>query len=138
MSVTSRQFNHLKAMGIQLWQRKTIETELEESNIEESTGIVQDENALAINFKQLSKSMLFIDILTSLNLDLADVESKNEAKSDQQNIKVLDLGLITWEFIEHSAITFSNNTLTTPSLTDIAQSPTLKATLWQAFYQNNL
>jgi DNA polymerase III psi subunit len=124
MTITTRQFNHLKAMGITLWQRKNLaqpSSEVEETPVNNITG---DFSANEIN-----NLKIFQDILQALSIEPADI-------SWQQSH--LDLGLFNWQFTDNTTINYEKSTLTTPSLDKIAQSSTAKKQLWQTLIQHHL
>lgn len=125
MVVSKRQFNHLTEMGIQLWQRKSIDCV--------TTDVHSSDNAtqplLTFNYPQLIESQIFRDVLLCLNISSSDVIHYNNQ---------LKLGTIFWQFSSEKSFTVSNNTLTTPEFAVINESNSLKAQLWQTIQQNNL
>ena len=122
--MTNRQFDHLKEMGIFLWQRKT----LSESNMDETTSLPsQEKNTLSLD--KLFENRAFSDILKALGIN-------TEAVSLQNNH--LNLGSFNWSFLDDPSMTYQNNHLITPSIQKISQSSDAKKALWQFFIQHNL
>ncbi|MBL4941760.1 MAG: hypothetical protein JKY81_08865 [Colwellia sp.] len=142
MAVTSRQFEQLIEMGINLWQSRA---QLKSDTAEQNDFIPQSQQ----NLENLIKKTLFSDILLSLNLTIGEVKAQSSH---------LDVGLFNWYFIkevhnealnnalitdntQHSSQSSSpmntakihcvDNKLVTPSINTIAQSATLKRQLWQ-------
>ncbi|GAA6206029.1 MULTISPECIES: DNA polymerase III subunit psi [Thalassotalea] len=124
MTITTRQFNHLKAMGITLWQRKNLKQTSSEVKEESTRNITGDFSANEIN-----KLTIFQDILHALSIKPDDISWQKSH---------LDLGLFNWQFTDNANIRFEKATLITPSLDKIAQSPVAKKQLWQTFIQHNL
>ncbi|MDO6446310.1 DNA polymerase III subunit psi [Colwellia sp. 1_MG-2023] len=124
MTITTRQFNHLKAMGITLWQRKNLEQPSSEDHKTPVNNITGDFSANEINNLQI-----FQDILQALSIESADI-------SWQQSH--LDLGLFNWQFTDNTNISYDKKVLITPSLDKIAQSSAIKKQLWQTIIQHNL
>ncbi len=116
MSITSRQFDKLCEMGISLWQHK-------DENNKTIDDLVKSQHICAINLQQLTQHPLFSDIMLSIGLSLGEVTQQNDH---------LNLGLFNWYFTsnENAQIQWSEQQLITPSLDNIAQSPTLKKQLW--------
>jgi len=117
MSVNHRQFTILQEMGIPLWQQK-------ERAVLEDTPTILD-----FDINTLTQHQLFNDILLSLGLSLGEVSCKH---------KQISLGLLNWQFSEHSSISINNNMLITPEVKKIQQSPQLKAQLWQQLQEYTL
>jgi len=122
MTVSSRQFNHLTEMGIQLWQRKSLA--LESAELEEP-----DQASVEICFSSLLQSQFFLDILSCLNV------SQDEVIQEKNTLR---LGLFNWNFTLDNSIDFKDNTLFTPELSAMTASKLLKAQLWQTIVKNNL
>ena len=126
MPLSRQQFDHLSAIGIELWQRK----------VSTATTNQQGSEAEAINLAQLdrstlSSSSLLSDILQSIGVDKADIQFHQSH---------IDLGLINWQFSTDSTsgCQFQHQCLTTPELKDIAATPALKRQLWQLFTDQQL
>lgn len=142
MSINKRQFKLLKAMGITVWQRRSLlvqaalsNTNNKETNCETTlpvkvNTVAQRNNTpaeptndlIAIELTALLKQPLFKDILLSLGASSADLAiNKNQ----------IDLGIINWQFSTSEKIELKHNCLTTPELAIIANSASLKKSLWQ-------
>jgi len=135
MAITSRQFEQLTEMGIDL-----------SCNIddkEKNNYLAQNQQSLT----SLTKQKLFSDILHSLNLTIGEVKAQNDH---------LDVGLFNWYFLneeldeklnesrkekavqEESIINCIDNKLITPCIETIAQSAKLKKQLWHTIANNLL
>ena len=116
MSINQRQFEQLTAMGISLWQHKA-------ENNKTIDDIAKSQHICAINLQQLTQHPLFSDIILSIGLSLGEVSQQNDH---------LNLGLFNWYFTsnKNAQIQWSEQLLMTPSLDNIAQSPSLKKQLW--------
>jgi len=127
MTITKRQFNHLNAMGINVWQqRNTLNTlETSEANDQDPLQIT----SLSIDSNALTQHLIFTDILQCLGLSLGEVTIEK---------KVINLGLFNWQFIETENISFANNTLSTPELNAFITRKTLKKDLWITIQQEVL
>ncbi|MBO9490102.1 DNA polymerase III subunit psi [Endozoicomonas sp. G2_1] len=126
MPLSRQQFEHLNAMGIELWQRKSSTvTEHQQASQTNSKNLAQ------LDQPALSSSRLLSDILQSIGVDKADIQFHQSH---------IDLGLINWQFNTDSASScqFQHQCLTTPELKDIAATPTLKKQLWQLFTAQHL
>ncbi|WP_440875685.1 DNA polymerase III subunit psi [Thalassotalea sp. PLHSN55] len=119
MPLSTRQFDYLTEMGINLWCSKA-----KLDNTSETQTPCEN-----IHFDEVSQLTLFSDILICLNLSIGEV-----TYSEQQ----LNLGLFNWQFGKDNGINFNNNLLTTPSLNTLQKSPKLKQQLWQIFCEHNL
>jgi DNA polymerase III psi subunit len=124
MSINQRQFEQLTAMGISLWQHKV-------ENNRTIDDLAKSQHICAINLQQLTQHPLFSDIILSLGLSLGEVSQQNDH---------LNVGLFNWYFTsnENAEIQWSEQQLMTPSLENIAQSPTLKKQLWQILSNNDV
>jgi hypothetical protein len=122
MSVTERQFQHLSAMGIDLWQQKA------PACADSSTT-----DYAQISLAELSNNRLFQDLLASIQLSPSELSCNGQQ---------LNLGLFNWQFSPTAAQQQTQNepimhfdqqhsTLTTPLLERIAQSSALKKQLWR-------
>lgn len=124
MTVSTRQFNHLKEMDIALWQRKSfvnsVVTELETAN----KNITSD-----LSIGDVVNQQIFQDILRAFSLKTVDISWQKSH---------IDLGVFNWEFIDDDHVSFDKNTLTTPTIAIIGQSSVLKKQLWQTIIQHNL
>lgn len=129
MTVTTRQLNHLKEMGISLWQRK---------DLENSTVISKENNDVKDLIKNITSEVsadvitsqqIFQDILRALSIQSDDVSWQKTH---------LELGGFNWQFIENTTVKYEESMLKTPSIEKISQSNTLKKQLWQIILQNNL
>jgi len=123
MTVTKRQFNHLNAMGIDLWCHRTTG---EEGDVEQS---LESNSFLPIDYQALSSLKVFNDIIASLGLSLGEISYKN---------KCLNLGLIDWRFGHDLNISLKENTLITPDIEILKTSAQLKRQLWQIIQENAL
>ena len=124
MSINQRQFEHLTAMGISLWQHK--------SNANKTIDdISNSQHICPINLEKLIQQPLFSDIILSLGLSIGEVNQHDDH---------LSLGLFNWYFSsnENTNVCWSKQQLLTPSLENIAQSPTLKKQLWQILSTHNV
>jgi len=119
MTITKRQFSHLQAMGIELWQLKNT------ADDNKTTTVAEFEIALPA----LIETRLFLDILHSLGLSIGEVICQNNS---------LSLGLFTWQFSEQADISFTHQHLVTPSIDVLQDSPKLKQTLWQTLQEHSL
>lgn len=133
MSITSRQFEQLSAMGINLWQKKM------HKQVDKVTAKSPQVYAKP-NLTDLAKQLIFNDILLSLNLSISDVNAQHDH---------LDVGLFNWYFCANhlsqttdnshkTAIGFVDNKLFSPSIETIAASTILKKQLWQTIAGNLL
>jgi DNA polymerase III psi subunit len=105
MTLSQQQFDQLTAMGIQLWQPKTLTS--------------AEDNLL----QQLKQSQLFSDVLLCLGISF-------EQLSCTQGQLTLDT--LTWRFTELNKVQFNDNRLSTPPLVELTKSSALKTSLWQA------
>lgn len=116
MTITKRQFTHLQAMGIELWQLKNTTNEISTSDY------------LDIDFSALIKTNIFTDIIQCLGLSIGEVSYEN---------KTLSLGLLTWQFSEQAEISLSKQHLVTPLITVLQNSELLKKLLWQKLQEHS-
>lgn len=137
MAVSERQFTLLNEMGIQLWQRRALtRSSTSFKSTSQSINVTAKHNTsnkeVTLDLEQLSKNVLFNDIIKSLSISIGEVSCLNN---------VLNLGLINWQF-DHSddisTISLQNNLLTTPKLALIAQSSKLKRQLWQTIQTQDI
>jgi DNA polymerase III psi subunit len=112
MTMTKRQFSHLQAMGIELWQLKN----------SDKTNNSDHPLYLDIELATLVDTHIFTDILHSLGCSIGEVSCNNNA---------LSIGLLTWQFSEQTDISLTRHHLVTPSINVLKNSPLLKQTLWQ-------
>jgi len=135
MSITTKQFDQLTEMGINLWQSRApcnIDNTKQNSYTAQSQG----------NLASLTKQKLFSDILRSLNLTIGEVKVQRNH---------LDVGLFNWYFLnikpnknldenltEDPIISCVNNKLISPHIETIAQSAKLKKQLWHTIANNLL
>ena len=143
MTVTKRQFNHLNEMGINVWQRRNLVDSLEANNLKHNnasteTHVIKHSNLknlslkaqpLAITSNELTQYTLFTDILQSIDMSIGEINIEKN---------VIDLGLFNWQFIENETINFNHSTLSTPVLTTLKNSITLKKQLWKTIQQEVL
>lgn len=123
MAISKRQYTALKAMDIPLWiRRDSGPTSANNDSKGNIALLIVDESAC-------KEHQLFIDILQSLELSVAEVNFSNNH---------IDLGLINWSFHAHNNIVYADNTLLTPTLTELALSPELKSQLWRLFNEQNI
>ncbi len=140
MAITSKQFEQLTEMGIDLWQSRT---PCCINDTEQSNYLTQSQSSLA----NLTKQKLFSDILLSLNLTLGEVKAQGDH---------LDLGLFNWYFLDkelneeldeelkHESapdkplISCIESKLISPCIETIAQSAKLKQQLWHTIANNLL
>jgi len=140
MAITSRQFEQLTEMGIDLWQSR-VSCNIDDK--EKNNYLAQNQQSLT----SLTKQKLFSDILHSLNLTIGEVKAQNDH---------LDVGLFNWYFLneeldeklnesrkekavqEESIINCIDNKLITPCIETIAQSAKLKKQLWHTIANNLL
>ena len=108
MPVSEQQFEYLTEMGITLWQRRQVATQ-------------EMFNTLPIDNQQLLQSQVFIDILNSMGLSIADVEITSDA---------IKLPKFHWRFEESEQAKFENNTLFSASIDKLTPSAELKKQLW--------
>lgn len=121
MTLSSKQFDTLSAMGISLWQSKNTPT-----NVSTNTT-----TALTIDKTKLQQSKLFSDILLSLNYNFADIEI---------NPTTIEFSDFSWQFTNNKELSFKQQRLITPTLETLAHSSALKQQLWHLFtdYKNTL
>ena len=131
MAITQRQFNHLKEMGVNVWQQRNSEHTIENSaetltskNTEPSVS-----TSIAFDLNQLTQQQLFADVLQCIDISIGEVTTENN---------IMNLGLFNWQFKETDTITFSKSILTTPLLTAFENSTQLKKDLWQIIQQKVL
>ena len=135
MTVTTRQLNHLKEMGITLWQRKN----LENSTITSTENITATENIDSeepiknitgeISADEVTNQQLFQDILRALSIQKSDLSWQKTH---------IDLGLFNWQFLDSTTINYEKSTLTTPSIQKISQSKAIKKQLWHTSIHHNV
>lgn len=133
MSINQRQFEQLTAMGISLWQHKTIAFDHNSSN-DCSAGQTKHANKLDHEYlTRLAKQSIFTDILQMMALSIGEISLKSDH---------LDFGLFNWYFQSNEqtalAIHCIDNNLVSPSIALISQSPELKKQLWQTMIDNLL
>ena len=117
MHLSPRQFNLLKEMNIPVWVRRN-----------SSLQHAPDNNLLAVP-ESIHEQQIFQDVIHALNLAIEDIKVTT---------KHIDLGTTLWQFSQGSEFSFTHNTLTTPELSQIAQSNELKIQLWQTLIQHHL
>jgi len=136
MTITSRQFEQLTEMGIDLWQSR-LSCDIEDT--QQNNFLAQSPQSLT----SLTKQKLFSDILHSLNLTIGEVKAQDDH---------LDIGLFNWYFVdkelnensieettqENAIINCIDNKLISPCIETIAQSANLKKQLWHAIANNLL
>jgi len=118
MTITKRQFSHLQAMGIELWQLK--------DNVNEETTDAID--YINIELSALTDSNLFTDILKSLELSVGEISCDNDT---------LSLGLLTWKFSKENDVILIKHNLVTPTIDVIKNSPLLKKALWTKLQEHS-
>jgi DNA polymerase III psi subunit len=119
MTMTKRQFSHLQAMGIELWQLKNSE----KKNSTDTFAYI------SIELSALVDTTIFTDILNCLGLSLGEVSCDNNT---------LSMGLLTWQFSEQTNISLTKYHLVTPSINILKNSPLLKKALWQKLQENSI
>lgn len=112
MITNAKQFNYLNAMGIEIWQQKNAPVAQQ-----------SDQTYLTVNLEQLCKQQLFVDLIQSLNVTLDQITLNND--------HCLNIGLFNWQFTQDQHSQYQNNTLTTPAIEQLVQTPQLKRQLWQ-------
>jgi hypothetical protein len=133
MPVNQRQYDQLTEMGINLWQHKIVSTEDDKSNLhnEQHEALYTSQDNLSLS--DLTKQTLFTDILSSCGVSIGEITAKKDH---------LDLGVFNWYFTEKphdiSPIQCKHNTLFSPSISLISQSPALKKQLWLTISTNLL
>lgn len=150
MSINKRQFDLLQAMGITVWQRRDLSSHnslsenpshMAQNSKQDSTAInavatepsaVESQNTIthitaneeiAVDLQALLKQQLFKDVIRCLGAISADLSVEHNQ---------IDLGIINWQFTVRKSIEFKHNCLKTPDLITIANSPSLKKSLWQS------
>ncbi|MBU2894245.1 DNA polymerase III subunit psi [Colwellia sp. D2M02] len=125
MAINTRQFDQLTEMGISLWQKRTKKTEQNHAQVTTHYQMP--------NLESLTNNRCFNDILLAIDLSIGEVTQQEQS---------LNLGLFNWFFFSNDAnasvnqedktaeITYRDNQLFTPSINQIANSPTLKKALW--------
>ncbi|WP_441002879.1 DNA polymerase III subunit psi [Pseudocolwellia agarivorans] len=131
MAITQRQFNHLKEMGVNVWQQRNSEHTIEHSaeNPETKNTEPSVSTSLAFDLNQLTQQQLFVDVLQCIDISIGEITSENN---------IMNLGLFNWQFKETDSITFSKSVLTTPMLTAFESNSQLKKDLWQIIQQKVL
>ncbi|ASP48834.1 DNA polymerase III subunit psi [Cognaticolwellia beringensis] len=154
MSINKRQFDLLQAMGITVWQRRSLTSRNSLSANSPKTENSTEQNndtTPAVNSQLLSKSNQDIshdasqksapDESIAINLNallkqqlFKDILSSIGASSADLSIthNQIDLGIINWQFTQNKNIEFKHNCLKTPDLETLANSPELKKYLWQS------
>lgn len=120
MITNAKQFNYLNAMGIGIWQQKD-NPDVQQTNDESDKDCT--ENCLTVNLDKLCEQQLFIDLLQSLNVSLDQITLNKDHS--------LNIGLFNWQFTQNPHSQYQNNTLTTPAIEQLEQTPQLKRQLWQ-------
>ena len=131
MAITQRQFNHLKEMGVNVWQQRNSEHTIENSaeTLTSKNTNTPVSSSLAFDLNQLSQQQLFADVLQCIDISIGEITTENN---------IMNLGLFNWQFKETDTITFSKSVLTTPLLTAFENSTQLKKDLWQIIQQKVL
>lgn len=124
MTISQQHFDALNAMGIPLWQRRSIENNISNDLASDSSS---QEKYLAVDFATLCNQNIFLDILAALDLTTAEVKALDQT---------IDLGFINWHFGATDEISLSNGNLITPPIENIAQSPSLKRALWSVISEH--
>lgn len=122
MSINKRQFELLKAMGVDVWQRRELTNTAKNNEPETCKNQIDNNLTIALDLKQLLKERLFNDIITSIGIE------PSEITIDEQR---LNLGIINWAFHNKDEVSFDNNCLYTPLLPVVATSSDYKRSLWQ-------
>lgn len=123
MTVNTKQYEYLNAMGISLWQSKN-NNKLDVEDDEQNKRLDKD---IALSLTQLAEKTLFNDILCAMNLSVADVSIQGNT---------LNCGFINWALKPNKDIDFSGHCLTTPTLNELAASAKLKRKLWHTITQS--
>ncbi len=131
MSINQRQFDQLTEMGISLWQHKTSTMNSSATHTMKQDA---DYNELSSEYLScLAKQRFFIDILQCLDLSIGEISHKKDH---------LDLGLFNWYFsskeVNEATIHYIDNSLFSPSIKLISQSPLLKKQLWRTIIKSLL
>jgi len=131
MAITQRQFNHLKEMGVNVWQQRNSEHTIENSaeTLTSKNTNTPVSTSIAFDLNQLSQQQLFADVLQCIDISIGEITTENN---------IMNLGLFNWQFKETDTITFSKSVLTTPLLTAFENSTQLKKDLWQIIQQKVL
>jgi len=123
MTVSQKQFEHLTAMGVELWQRKALES------IQQASTSETQLPPLTISLDTLKNSQLFNDLVKYL----CSADSEVTQQDNQLNV-----GLLTWQFCPENQLSFADNLLTTPSIERLSQSTEMKLTLWHLLVKYNI
>jgi DNA polymerase III psi subunit len=131
MAITQQQFNHLKEMGVNVWQQRnskhTIEYSAETLTSKNTEPSVS--TSIAFDLNQLTQQQLFADVLQCIDISIGEITTENN---------IMNLGLFKWQFKDTDSITFSKNVLTTPMLAAFESNSQLKKDLWQINQQKVL
>lgn len=111
MPVSTKQFHYLSEMEIPLWQNKETSVKKE----------LNTPDAINININELAKNTCFTDILSSLNLTVADCKLTSD---------MLIFDFFNWQFSHSAEINIEHNCLTTPPIAKLSTEPKLKKQLW--------
>lgn len=132
MTISQRQFALLTEMGINLWQRKSVNftpvASLDKQEEKSTTTTSKNLTSPTDNIEliALKKQPILHDIAQSIAL------STEQITLAEQGLKI---GAYKWLFTAEQTISFQDNTLITPPLSDIAQSSMLKRQLWQTLQE---
>ena len=131
MAITQRQFNHLKEMGVNVWQQRNSEHTIENSaeTLTSKNTNTPVSTSIAFDLNQLTQQQLFADVLQCIDISIGEITTENN---------IMNLGLFNWQFKETDSITFSKSVLTTPMLTAFESNSQLKKDLWQIIQQKVL
>ena len=123
MALTAKQFTYLNEMGISLWQAKTSQSEHEQTQ-------ATRQSQLAVDLAALKNSQLFQDVLVYFQLSDGEFDVRDNR---------IQFDFFDWCFSLQNTVSFANHQLTTPEITSIAQSISLKKQLWQQLqkFSNN-
>ncbi len=128
MTISQRQFALLTEMGISLWQRKSVNftpvASLDKQEEKSTTTTSKNLTSPADNIEliALKKQPILHDIAQSIALSTEQITLAE---------KGLKIGSYKWLFTAEQTMSFQDNTLITPPLSDITQSSMLKRQLWQ-------
>ncbi len=132
MTISQRQFALLTEMGIGLWQRKSVNftpiASFDKQEEKSTTTTSKNLTSPADNIEliALKKQPILHDIAQSIALSTEQITLAEQC---------LKIGSYKWLFTAEQTISFQDNTLITPPLSDIAQSSMLKRQLWQTLQE---
>jgi DNA polymerase III psi subunit len=151
MTISQRQFILLSEMGVSLWQRRILSTETlsqqrQQTNTAELPSSQKNNNNIDKQVSANSDNIKSVSTTTTtqtMNIDLANLKQQSifndillSLQLLDEKVELIDNELIfkdlIWQFTATKQISFTKNTIKTPTLAVIAQSAPLKSALWQA------